>query len=1094
MTYYFGNSQLDIARRELRRNGDTLHVRPKVFDVLVHLLEHRDRVVSKDELLEAVWPGRIISETTLTACLKELRKTLQDTGKEKQIIKTIHGKGYRFIAELISSSAIEQESPIHDDRRDNAAPAVSEKSESGPEDAGRVPDQSQPVLISGVRSNPPTGANQSISTPEFRGERKAVSALRCGLISPDELVDQIGHEQMHYLLQELFDIAKDVVERYNGQITQWLDDGFLALFGASIALDDHARRALLAAFEIRKNSRSLCNTRQAALGTGLTSGHAIISHVPGNPQQLHTARGTAVKLVETLRWQASSNQILLSQKFYQLVRADVRASAINAAAGILVAEQIRTPQAGVPRRFRRYLAPLIGRDDEINLMRQRLKQTIEGHGQAVVISGSPGIGKSRVLAEFRSHLVSQPFRCVQANCFAHWQGTPYYPLIEYTRQICGIDEDDADETIQLKVKKCVTKVGLDESLSVPLLMRLIDGSHTTTQVEGLSTQAQRKHTTNCLIRLTLDSEQPTVVIVEDFHWVDASTRDWLEVLIQQLSNYPILLIITSRPEAELYRLQHRGVTTLALQQLTEEQSKRLLYSLPRASSLQSQFPELISRSGGNPFFLEELALSVSQSKQTQQVPDTIHGVLASRIDQLTIEDKILLQAAAIIGQRGSLSLLAAVCDLENSDLAHAMLRLQLAELLFSTFASGEEQFVFKHALVQEVAYASQLDHRRRKYHRRIADTLRRDFAPVADRQPETLAWHYEKSGNYCEAVVYWQRAGRRACERSAYIETIDYIRQGIRLLKHFEDPDSRASRELGLQRTLGPAQMASLGYGAIEVESTWTRARSLCEQLNDNASLFRVLVGLSTYYWVNARFNQAYSCNIQLLKLARRSENESFELRANAAMGELLLHAGRYRSAQRYLERCSTLTATEPSPRLSVQSASVTASCYSAWLYWFTNKQAQAQKYADEALDCARTFKQPLTLAIALCLIAEFNRYRGDWKQALHLAQEGVELSRRQSFPFWLGSTLVTLGWAEASSGKGKQGIATTSHGIEVFQSTGARVQMPSWLGALADTYRINGDEKSALIKIEEALRWAGNTGDRYYVPRLQKLKASLNH
>ena len=1060
--YAFSGCRLDVNRRELQRDGVLLNLRPKAFDMLDQLIEHRDRVVSKDELMDQVWPGRYISETTLSSCLKELRKALGDSGKEQNIIKTVHGKGFRFIADL--------EDPVTD---------------QPPQ-----PEICDPQIDAAITETTDQEADRDTVTVS---ERKTVSVLRCGLVGGADLAQRLGPEAMHYLLQDLFTMTQNIVSRFDGQVTQWLSDGFVALFGVPNAHEDHARRALLAAFDLINRSQCLGEQQQAFIGFGLSSGSTIISALPGNPQQCYTALSDVMQQAEALHSLAHAGQVLISSDSYRLLRADVRVQALEQCDDAWLVEQIVAQRAGVPRRFRRHIAPMVGRNQELSLLEQRLTQAQENHGQAVAIVGNPGIGKSRLLSEFRQSLKHRNIRYLQANCFPHFHDTPFYPLTEYMRQCCHIQDGDNDHDIERKLRTSLEAAELTEADALPLFLKLLELPHDATQLEQLSAQAQRDRTVFYLQRLLLNSDQTTVIALEDMHWLDASSQAWLDALIAQLANQPILLITTCRPGIHPDWLKLPWVSQLALSQLTEEHCLCMLNSLPRAAALQDRLQQIATLSGGNPFFLEELTMNAASSEDAV-TPDTIQGVLAARIDQLATDDKKLLQTAAIIGQRGPLKLLKAVSPLAADDMQHALLRLQCAELLFSDFAYGEQTFSFKHALVQDVAYHNQLGDQRRAMHIRIADALNDGFTEFANHHPELLAYHYSEAGHHEQAVRYWHRAARNAYERSAYVETIDCIDQGLALLPKFTHVPERSTHELALYRTLGSAQVAIQGYGASEVERTWAHARKLCETLQDDAALFRVLIGQGNYYLVTGHFSQAFCGHRQLLRLARQADNTSLLLRAKAAMGELMLHMGRIRSAKRYFDHCLAITEDDEQPVLSSQISAIVATCHAAWVYWYLQQDAVAVTYAEQGLQRARALQRPFTLAIALSLNAELQRFRNHPHRALELAQEGVAIAREQAFPYWHGSNLVTLGWAQACIENANQGIETIRRGIKVFRATGARIQLTSWLGALADAHRINADMDAALSTIDEATDWAKKTGDCYYLPQLFQLRDQLLH
>ena len=1076
MNYTFESCQLDIERRELKRDGELLNLRPKVFDVLALLIEQHERVVSKDELMNEVWPGRYISETTLSSSIKELRKALGDTGKEQQFIKTVHGKGFRFIADITEAQA-----PDAPDATDATITSDSEQIE-----------QTAPELDS-----PPSPQTEALEQPattlSMASERKNVSALRCALVDADALAEQIGHEAMHYLLQDLFTTAQEIITRFDGQITQWLSDGFLALFGVPAAHEDHARRALLAAAELIDHNRNQCEQQhQACISFGITSGDAIISGVPGNPQQYYTSLGSVMRFAETLCFNAGASRVAISTDSYHLLRADVRVSPLAQLAEAFLVEDIVAKRAGVPRRFRRHMATMVGRDHELNLLQQRLAQAEEYNGQAVAIMGSPGIGKSRLLSEFRYSLANRDIRFIQANCFAHLRNTSYYPLREYLRQCCDIDDADPCNIIEEKLSAKLATAEITSVDALPLLLKLLELAHDSKPLAQLSIQAQQDKTAAYLQQLLLDTGQPTVFVLEDMHWLDPSSQRWLDEFISQSANQPVLIITTYRAGTNPDWLQLPWTTQLALSPLNQEHCLRLLNSLPRAALLQDRLLLLVKLSGGNPFFLEELALSADHDDGENSIPDTVQGVLAARIDQLSQQDKQLLQAAAVIGQRGPVNLLAAITEFSEDELGQALLRLQCAELLFKDFSKSKHTFLFKNTLIQEAAYATQLHEYRIALHARTAKTLFDDFPELAERRPEFIAHHYSAAGDYGNALRYWQRAGRRAYERSAYIESTEYVNNGLALLEKIDNTQFQKTSELALLRTLGAAQMATCGYGAPEVERTWLRAQQLCEDLGDDSGLFRVLVGLSSFHTACGQFKQAFQCNCKLLRLARRFQNNGFILRAKAAMGELMLHCGRLRSAKRYLDQCLTLTAVDTKPVLSSHITAITATGYASLLYCHLQQDSEALNCAAQALQQAQSLQQPFALTVALCLNAEQCHFSNDPDNALIHAQQAITIAKEQKYPFWLGTALVISGWAKAKTGTIDEGVAAIHEGLGIICATGTKVQIPFWLGALADAYHMTGQTDAALSTVDEAITWANNTGENICLSRLEQLRNQL--
>ena len=1034
--------------------------------MLALLVDQRNRIVSKEELLDQIWPNRYICDTTLSACLKELRKVLGDSGSRQSIIKTIPRQGFQFIAELQEKTAARhspetaemKQSAVSENTTNNFKAEPLQQSLQAPESI--VPAQGELVC----------------------SEHKNITVLRGGLVNADALVERLDPEALHYLLQDVFAVAQEVVVRFDGQITQWLSDGFAVLFGASIAHEDHARRALLAAYQLVDRSKNL---PQAELSFGISSGEAIINSIPDHPKRCYTAYSQVLQAAQALQIQTDPGRIAVSLESYGILRADVRGRPLpgSEGRGVLVEEVIET-RPGVPRRFRRPMAPLIGRTRELKTLQQHLRQA---EGCAVAIIGASGTGKSRLLYEFCLGTSSQKARIIHVNGFPHRQSSPYHVLRELLRQCCGIMDGDSASCAEIKLRSCVQRNLSDTPLALALLLKLLDLNHDTATLESLSAQTQRDKTAVYLEDLLLQNSQFLIMAMEDLQYVDTSSQTWLTGFVRRLKHRPVLLIVTYRPGLQVDWLELPWVSRLVLGPLSPGNCRRLLAALPRSGAMRDRWEELVERCGGNPFFLEELTLSAARSNR--DIPDTIKSVLAARIDQLGPADKKLLQTAAIIGQQGSLSLLADVSEMEPQMLRNVLQRLQDAELLYARSSLEEDLFFFRHALIQEVAYGQLLSVQRQALHQQIASTWRRKFPEQIAKKPEFLAHHYGQAGHYEEAVRGWQRAGRKAYERCAYSEAINYINQGLALLEGYKDSASRAVDELVLLRTLGPTLVAMQGYGPGSVEHIWIRAKELCEQVQDRSGLFRVLIGLGQYYLVTGQFDRAFACYRQMLRLAHKSYNKALLFRARAAMGELMMRCGRMRSAQRQYDQGLGLIVNDRQSRLASQTATVTALSQAAWVYWQLAEDHAALSYAEQALQRAKASRQPFTLVIALCYSAELQRFREQPQKALILAQEGAAIAQQQAFPYWQGWSQIIQGWAEVRTGVGGRGIDAIRQGMVLFQTTGAKIHHSAWLGALADAYRYLGQHPQALTAVDEALALIEVGGDRLCLPQLQRLR-----
>ncbi len=1062
MRYAFGECHLDTERFSLSRAGLSVKLPPKAFEVLAYLIARRDRVVTKEELFARCWPRRIVGDAALNTTIRVIRRALGDNGREAGVIQTLHKYGYRFVAEVAESDGASAGTGAATTREAAIAPA---------EEATTAAVDASPI--------------------GFAREYKPVSVLCCALAEVAELAEQRGPEAADQIMRALFAVADAVLSAYEGALLQRLEDGFMAVFGAPLAQEDHTRRAVLAALELGRRWAEE-NPGNPALSMGAHSGPVVVGSLDDEPGGLYVAASDTLRLAQGLRRRAAPGELLISSAAHRTVAAEIRAELVNF--GELSAHRVlgvATRRAGVPRVAARSVTRFVGRDRELDLLRERLTHAREGRGQIVAVIGEPGIGKSRLLREFRRGLDAIPFH--QGHCLPYAGAVSYLPVLELVRRLCGIRADEAPSAIADKVAAGLERAGINAPEAAPLLLQLLDAPADASILARLSPRAQRERSLAYLCDLTLDAHpvQIHVIALEDLHWIDASSAEWLAQLAGRIDGASVLLVLTWRPEYPAEWLASLPVTRLTLPPLTRRSSVELMRSMTHPPPEALAGP-IADRAAGNPFFLEELTWNLEASGTADDIPDTVQGVLAARIDRLGAADKRLLRIAAVIGARVPLALWRAVSECAEDAFQQVVRRLRQREFLLETRSAPESTCVFKHALTREVAYRSLLRGARQQLHERTARCIERDFADTVFGQPEVLAHHYAEAGDHRQAAARWRQAGRRAYERSAMPEAIQYAGRGLDELGKLPEDEDRDRLELRLLMTLGPTLMAARGYADPDVSRTWTRARTLCERCGDRASLFKTLIGLWNYHWVRGRLAEAVAIARELVALAEADREPARLLRAHAALGEVLFHTGQLREAGASLEQSVACHQALARHSHATDAPGVAGLCYSAWALWHLGDAERALERAGQALALAREMQHPFSLAVALCLDAELHQFHLKETVTLELAGEAVELCRDQGFPFWEGTALVLQGWALARTGRIDEGLNTLQHGLEVFGATGAEVQLSSWHTLLAEAYACAGRIEPGLDAVERALNWAERTGERYYESEALRVRGQL--
>ena len=821
MIYAFGDYTLDIQRYELRHAGTLCQLEPQALDLLVYLLQHRDRVVTKQELLEHLWPERYVGPGILTQRLMMVRKTIGDSGRAQHCIKTLHGRGYRFVAAV----AVHATAPGNDGwptMADTVMPSPPRDAPLASEPASRPEPSPLPAQVPAASSHPVPEASD--------GEYKQVTMLCCALAVPRHHVAHADPESLYRRMQACFAQAQQVMQRFEGTIIHYDSQSFLALFGAPVAQEDHARRAVLAAWELRQGLQAQPLLREAlhsqalSLRMGLHTGLVIVGQSAANPQWLYAAAADSITVVRRLQQAAAPDTILMSAATWQLVQEEVDGEArgtieveeLPGAIPVYTVRSIARRRAGVAGRSIRSWRCFVGRERELAMLHARLERVLGGAGQVIGISGEPGLGKSRLLAEFRRSVSGKPLRYCEGHCLSYGRLTPYLPVLDLLRQLCGILDTDGPQAMTAKIAQHLQEASIDPDAEAPALLHLLDVPVPPAQLSTRSPEERKGRIFAILRQLMLHSsqQQPLLLAVENLHWIDATSEAWLASLVECLAAASILLVVTYRPGYRPPWLVQSVATQMALSRLLPEDSRTVVQAVLQTTPLpEALLQTIITRAAGNPFFLEELTWAVKEQSPhpgALGLPDTIQSVLAARIDHLPPVEKRLLQTAAVIGTEVPVPLLQAIAELPAEAVSQGLAHLQAAEFVYEAHRFPEHVYTFKHALTHEVAYGSLLQERRRALHVRIVEALeRRSRAP--GRAGRTPGPSRPARGVWDKALTYCRQAGARAGDRAASRQAATNFEQALAALGHL--PDTPDTRELAIDLRLdltGPAALLNL--------------------------------------------------------------------------------------------------------------------------------------------------------------------------------------------------------------------------------------------------------------------------------------------
>jgi predicted ATPase len=835
----------------------------------------------------------------------------------------------------------------------------------------------------------------------------------------------------------------------------------------------------------------------------------VVDRLGRDSQRLYTAAGETTQVALRLRQLAAPGRTLLSAATQHLVQEDVWAEpqgevqvgAAHAPVPVYGVRGIAQQRSGVVGHGARARSPFVGRARELALLQERLDAVVASQGQVVAVVGEPGMGKSRLLAEFRRGLVGREVRYVEGHCLSYGSATPYLPVADLVRQLCGVTPGEPYDTITAAVQRRLQQADLDPEEGVPLIISLLDIPLETERLAQLSPPERKARTFALLRHLILHEQQrcPCTLVMENLHWSDATSEEWLTSLVERLAGTALLVLVTYRPGYQPSWLAQSYATQIALSPLRAGDSRTVVQAVLQTASVpETVVQEIVTQAAGNPFFLEELAWHVIEhgggSPAPLAVPETIEAVLAARIDRLPPAEKSLLQTAAVIGMAIPVPVLQAVTDLAAVELHTYLDHLQTAEFLYETGSLPASAYTFKHALTHEVAYGSLLQERRRVLHGSAAQAIEELFAERLPEHYYALAHHYSRSGNTTKAVDYLQRAGQQAVERSAYAEAISHLTTGLDLLTTLPESRERSQQELDVQMTLGIALRVIKGQAAPAVEKLYTRARALCEQVGESSQLFRVLWGFCHVPGLRGEYQTRRALGEQLLSLAQRLQDHDFLLEAHHTLWTTLLAGGELTSAQPHLEQGMQLYDPQRhrthAALYSGHDPGVCCRMQAAHSLWFLGYPNHAVVHIQAALDLAQQLAHPLSFTMALRWAAVLHHLRREASLTQAHAEAAIETA--QEFPQQEARAMPLQGWALAAMGQGEVGMARIQQGMAASRATGATRNRPEELALLSEVSAQVGQIAEGLEALAEALATLGQSEARLWEAELYRLRGEL--
>jgi len=968
-----------------------------------------------------------------------------------------------------------------------------------------------------------TGGQAGAGIDSGSAERRQLTLMFCDLVGSTSLASRLDPEDLRELIGAYHGAVENEMQRFGGFVAKYMGDGVLIYFGYPQAREDDAERAVRAGLALAERVAKLDAAPPLAARIGIATGLVVVGDLIGaGESQERGVVGEAPNLAARLQGMAPPGGVLIAEgtrsligdlfEYRNLGEVDVRG--FDGAVPVWQVLRASTVESRFEALRTSAMTPLVGRDEDLDLLLRRWTLAKAGEGQVVLLSGEPGIGKSRLTAALHERLAAEPHTRVRYFCSPHRGDSALHPVIGQLERAAGFEQDDPPEVKLEKVETMLrrTNDGSDETIALfaDLLSLPYEERYLALPADP---QRKREMTLAALLKQFegLVAQLPALMIFEDAHWADSTSVELLDRAIERTARLPVLMVVTSRPEFQAPWIGQAGVTSLSLNRLAQHHTASLVDGVTGGQALPPEILDrIVEHTDGIPLFIEELTKSLLEGGlmrheagryvlagplPSMAIPASLQASLMARLDRLS-PVKEVAQIGAAIGREFSYELLAAVARRSDADLIDALDQLAEAGLVFRRGTPPRASFVFKHALVQDAAYSTLLRGQRHELHGRIGNALKDLFPEIAETQPEVVAHHLTEAGITETAIDYWRKAAERSLRRSAGIEAVRHLLRGIELTQSLPSSPERNRRALEQYLALGRMTRIVKGMAASDTLQVFSRARDLLDKDATVEQQMIVLYGLWGVHYVRAEHEAALEVVVECLSLAEREPHGETPVLANYLMGDTLWATGEFVDARRHLERSIEL-----SPPAGAGSKSergrhnhdITALSYLAWTLWPLGFPDQAAAAAHQAALRARESGHVPLIAfvtfgevfLATALGATDAPISASADEAIaYCVEHGVT-----AYELW---ARFCLGITVARRGEPQRGIEVMRAAMEALAQIDAKILQPLHFGHLAAAHASLGEIEAGLGLIDEAIHVAGSTGERVFEAELHRLHGEL--
>jgi class 3 adenylate cyclase/tetratricopeptide (TPR) repeat protein len=955
-------------------------------------------------------------------------------------------------------------------------------------------------------------------------ERRQLTVMFCDLVGSTALSARLDPEDLRTVIGAYHTCIAEVIGRYQGIIARYMGDGVLVYFGYPQAHEDDAEQGVRAGLALVDAVANLRTDFDAALKVriGIATGTVVVGDLIGEgAAQEQAVVGETPNLAARLQAAAEPGTVVISASTRRVTGGlfeyrDLGPVALKGWTESTPAWQV-VGASGAASRFEAQhttrLTPLLGRDDEIEVLSRRWHDVTQGEGRVVVLTGEPGIGKSRIALAFQERLQAEPHIRLRYHCSAHHTNSALFPFIGQLERAARFERGDAPAEKFAKLEALLMQSGVNAVHSVPILANLLSLPPSERYPLSELSPQERKEATLAALMVQfegLSARQPVLVVFEDAHWIDPTSLELLAITVERLPQLRVLLLITARPEFAQPWPGHAHVTTLPLTRLNRRVGSAIIERIAAGKTLPEEVTnQILARTDGVPLFVEELTKTVLEGGLLQEqdghyvldrplpalaIPTTLHASLMARLDRLAPVREVA-QIGAVVGREFSYELLSVVAGLPKKKLDGALTQLVESELVFCRGEVPQAIYTFKHVLVRDAAYSGLLKSRRAQLHAAIASAFEQRFPEIIQAEPETLAHHFMEAGLNEKAAGYWLQAGKAAAMRSANLEAIAHLQRGAEAVGRLPEGSQRDRRDLDFQFALGPCLIAAQGPASGKAVATFVRARELCERLGDPPEYLQVMFWLVTASVVRGELPRAAEMIATLLRLAQAHGDRPAMLNAMRGEAMILLFMGRLADARKAIEGAvEAFNASDEADRLAARSAGQDAGvadlALMSWALWLLGDVDTAVTRMTAAFQRAAGIEHPHTHAYACYYASVLHALRGEPAIAQGHAERCLSLSEEHGFRQWRGLSRAIRGTCVTVLDPSSDMLKEVMGALEEYRGAGYQLGITALYVLLCRALLLLRQPEAALEVTEQGLATAVHNTERIFEAELYRLKA----